>query len=223
MRLTTAITRSLFTAAIAVAAASSAAAQTGERPSGAREGIKVHGHWVIEVKNTDGSVATRKEFENELALPGDEPYAGVGNRILAALLSRNASAGLWEIQLHGVNVELCFNSTSPQPFGCIITEPAATNVGSNYFRNLTITPDLVAGTVTLRGSARVQTGTPGILRLAITHVTTAMRTCSAGTTPAAPCTVNQSGGNFTKTEVPGPQPTVVFDQTIDVTVTLSFS
>jgi hypothetical protein len=135
MTLPNAIIRTLtVTASIALAGLvlpPAAAAQAAERPSGPREGVKVHGHWVIEVKNADGSVAQRKEFENELALPGDEPYAGVGNRILAALLSRQASVGLWEIQLHGVNVELCFSSQSPQPFGCVITEPALTNIGSS--------------------------------------------------------------------------------------------
>ncbi len=94
MTLTPTLRTLTFTAAIALAALvmpPAAAAQLAERSSGPREGVKVHGHWVIEVKNADGSVAERKEFENELALPGDEPYAGVGNRILAALLSRNFS------------------------------------------------------------------------------------------------------------------------------------
>jgi hypothetical protein len=35
-----------------------------ERATGPQEGIKVHGHWVIEVRNPDGKVATRREFEN---------------------------------------------------------------------------------------------------------------------------------------------------------------
>jgi hypothetical protein len=46
------------------------------------------------------------EFENRLALPGDEPLGGAGNRILAALLGRSSSVGVWEIQLHGINIDL---------------------------------------------------------------------------------------------------------------------
>ena len=33
---------------------------------GSHQGIKVHGHWTIEVRNPDGSVATHREFENSL-------------------------------------------------------------------------------------------------------------------------------------------------------------
>jgi hypothetical protein len=31
-----------------------------------QEGIKVHGHWIIEVKDPDGTVKTHREFENSL-------------------------------------------------------------------------------------------------------------------------------------------------------------
>jgi len=31
---------------------------------GKNEGIKVHGHWVIDVKNPDGSLAGHRDFEN---------------------------------------------------------------------------------------------------------------------------------------------------------------
>ena len=43
----------------------------------ANEGIKVHGDWVIEVRNPDGSLATRKQFTNSFE----------GQHIVAALLS----------------------------------------------------------------------------------------------------------------------------------------
>ena len=43
----------------------------------ANEGIKVHGDWVIEVRNPDGSLATRKQFANSFD----------GQHIVAALLS----------------------------------------------------------------------------------------------------------------------------------------
>jgi len=40
-----------------------------EHPRGQHEGIKVHGHWTIEVKNPGGKLVSRTEFENSLVLP----------------------------------------------------------------------------------------------------------------------------------------------------------
>jgi hypothetical protein len=34
------------------------------------DGIKVHGHWIVEVKNADGTLASRHEFENALVPTG---------------------------------------------------------------------------------------------------------------------------------------------------------
>ena len=56
-------------------------------PKGQSEGIKVHGHWVIEVKNPDGKVTTRREFENSLAGPNGSD----GSNLLAGLLSDRKS------------------------------------------------------------------------------------------------------------------------------------
>jgi hypothetical protein len=53
-----------------------------EKPAakGAKEGIAVHGHWTIVVKNPDGTVAARQEFENAL-----DPVEGAD--LLTGLLS----------------------------------------------------------------------------------------------------------------------------------------
>jgi len=64
-------------------------------PKGDFEGIKVHGHWVIEVKNPDGKVVTRREFENAI-----QPF---GATYLAALLAGNNSPGGLAILLNGAN------------------------------------------------------------------------------------------------------------------------
>jgi hypothetical protein len=37
---------------------------------GQHEGIKVHGHWTIEVRNPDGTLVSHTEFENALVQPG---------------------------------------------------------------------------------------------------------------------------------------------------------
>ena len=57
---------------------------------GGGDGIAVHGHWVIEVDNPDGTMATRREFENALS---------DGGQALAVLLSGEASAGAWVVYL----------------------------------------------------------------------------------------------------------------------------
>jgi hypothetical protein len=50
-----------------------------EKPSGdgKHEGIKVHGHWTIEVKNPDGTRASRVEFENSLCCAGATALSGL--------------------------------------------------------------------------------------------------------------------------------------------------
>jgi Na+-transporting methylmalonyl-CoA/oxaloacetate decarboxylase gamma subunit len=55
-------------AAVPQAQISAQPAQTGAPAAkGTHEGIKVHGHWTIEVKNPDGKLVTHREFENSLA------------------------------------------------------------------------------------------------------------------------------------------------------------
>lgn len=49
-------------------AAPRALAQEKEKATG--DGIKVHGHWTIDVKNADGSLASHHEFENALTSDG---------------------------------------------------------------------------------------------------------------------------------------------------------
>jgi len=49
--------------------APAAAARPVGHPRGEHEGIKVHGHWTIEVKNPDGKLVSHTEFENALVQP----------------------------------------------------------------------------------------------------------------------------------------------------------
>lgn len=44
---------------------------------GTREGIKVHGHWTIDIKNPDGSLASHHEFENALVQSGQTALSSV--------------------------------------------------------------------------------------------------------------------------------------------------
>jgi len=61
------------------------------------EGIRVHGHWVLQVKNADGTLGERKEFENSLVTTyttsGGSPATTSGAAILVAILSGNLTVG----------------------------------------------------------------------------------------------------------------------------------
>lgn len=59
--------------------------------NGRDEGIQVHGHWIIEVTNPDGSVAEYREFENALLESG--------GWALGTILGRAVTVGGWWVQL----------------------------------------------------------------------------------------------------------------------------
>lgn len=56
----------------------------------ASEGIKVHGHWVLQVKNADGTLGERREFDNSLVTDDNQVS---GDQVLVGLLSGNISPG----------------------------------------------------------------------------------------------------------------------------------
>jgi hypothetical protein len=62
-----------------------------------REGIKVHGHWVLQVENADGTLGERREFNNSLVTTystfSGEPDTTSGSAILAAALSGDIAVG----------------------------------------------------------------------------------------------------------------------------------
>ena len=141
------------------------------------EGIKVHGRWTIEVRNADGTLVSRTEFENALAPHDSFDGLGGGAGALAGLLSRTYSVRAWRIHLHG----------SPSPWGtagnAIIAEDTSHAGGlPHMFHGLTVTVPTATngqyayatGTVQLEGSAtalnagaivgvrtQIENGTPG--------------------------------------------------------------
>jgi hypothetical protein len=81
-----------------------------------RQGIKVHGHWTIEVRNPDGTVVKRVEFENGLCptTGGGNPNGGVtgGDFDFASLLTGGSIMGAWAISLGSPTVPA---GTNPGP------------------------------------------------------------------------------------------------------------
>jgi hypothetical protein len=125
------------------------------RPArGPQEGIKVHGRWVIEVQNADGTRVSRDEFEN--ALDG-------GQITLASLMGRLMTGLVWHVTLHGpASDDPCIYSafqTSP----CVVAEPSHPGADGVGFlsKNLQLSVPRGAngiplGTVELRGSITAQ-------------------------------------------------------------------
>jgi hypothetical protein len=60
---------------------------------GVHDGIVVHGHWVIDVKNADGTVTAHRDFENSLTAEGAYD--------LAALLVGGFVPGGWAVFING--------------------------------------------------------------------------------------------------------------------------
>jgi hypothetical protein len=178
-----------------------------QAPSGAANvGIKVHGHWTLVIRNDDGTVASRHEFENALL--------GPGATLLAQLLAGSAAAGPWLVFLH---------PASPGP-GCNSVNNACSISGPNSGLG-TESHDLAvsvpasgpnAGKLVLRGSVRIPTAQ------AITEVGTNVVTC-AGSTAAGSCVVDLATAQVAFTGRGFTPIPVAADQTVDVTVVISFS
>jgi hypothetical protein len=191
-------------------------ARAAEEPSGGpHEGIKVHGHWSITIRNEDGSVASHHEFNNSL---NDGSF-------LSKLLSRDATvpANAYAVLLNlgpglataGDGICSLTRLGLSIPFGCAINEGPGTSDGTSFYG---LTAKAVNGSLVLSGSAKA--ANPGRISL----VTTAVSYCPAGSS----CLL----AYFTKHDLTLPDPpstappppiNVVPNQTIDVTVTISFS
>ncbi|MGC1186282.1 MAG: hypothetical protein WA871_02715 [Candidatus Acidiferrales bacterium] len=216
--------------------AAAKAAPTGQPTGkGQHEGITVFGRWVIEVKNPDGRVVIRREFENNLTS---------GANVLAGLLSGYFAPGVWEIHLAGAPGPCSTGasgsctiapSTGFQFTGCSTTVAAASPQPFCY-STMTESLGAISGgqdftSFVLMGSAYIDTSTT------ISVVSTLINLCAptpqAALAPGTPVTAttvspstcstnltNQTGEEFTSANVSVP---VTTGQTVDATVTISFA
>lgn len=134
--------------ALAVVLGTAAAGGASEPGGGQAEGITVHGHWTIEVRNADGSLGSRREIENELVV-----MVGGGGSLLAGLLANFYSDPIWQISLYGPNTTgPCSHEGSPLPWPCHITEARSPFSGTEFSRNLVLN-------LPLQGMAQTPVGT----------------------------------------------------------------
>jgi hypothetical protein len=129
---------------VALVAASAQAQEEKDTPRGPGEGIKVHGHWTIDVKNPDGSLASHHEFENAL-LSG-------GGSALSSILTHSTT------QLLGWGIVLSQTSTTQDSLS--VAEPAvapyfASAVASG---NLTVAASTTQPALVLQGSVQAPAG-----------------------------------------------------------------
>jgi hypothetical protein len=231
-------------AAIAMPA-HAATARTGASRRGAREGIQIHGQWVIEVRNREGKVTGRREFENAI-----QP---AGMAFLGALIEANGSSSGLIISINGSSqsqgpctqfAPLSGNSNCLivlPPNGQGFIGPLATGCPKTVCsNNLTVTaPSFSSNTFT--GSQIVLAGSVPASSAAgnIEDVETVFAICQASETPNGceyiynPTTQASNGdyvysGNFTMLTLDGKNgdpAAIAFStgDTIAVTVTISFS
>ena len=192
----------LILAAVLFAAGGHGQASQKQNRHGVRsESIHVHGHWVLEVRNLGGALASRHEFENSL----------VGPSLLASILTGGNSVGNWEILL------TMASGTSPSNIFPIYQSSPCT---------LTNCSTPLAVTTTQSGQIILQGTTIAITSAAagpMSSVGTYLVTCAAGTSPTSCKTTSPSSSNVT--ELTGASNTTYVEagQTVTVTVTLSFS
>lgn len=213
--------------------------------AGPQEGIKLHGHWTIDVKNPDGTLVKHNVFENQLQYDGTQ--------YLTALISGYAAAGDYAIYFTNATATptaspttnvVCpapaSNTTSTFPY-CSIVQNVNSQPGLFHclhyvcVSGLTVTPTFGSGAglpnVTLVGAitapqagavVNVYIGFAGC-NIASTTTPLPQPTSAATITPAAceTSTTNSFGGTMSGTTIT--PITVVAGQIIQITVAFTFS
>jgi hypothetical protein len=209
---------------------------------GQHEGIKVHGHWTIEVRNPDGKLVSHREFENSL---GGYPF-GNGAGLLAGILGRIVTPGSWQVTLYDPTLgnQVIINEPNSAASSECLTVVSSIQSGGragSCSNNLSVagpqlttggisSGSLTGGTLTFTGSGTVPSGFPATIGV----VDTADFVCVISDSPVT-CTTDSTtlSGLFTIRSLDGNTPagaaagdpmpvSVSAFQTVGVTVTISF-
>ncbi|HEY2433157.1 MAG TPA: hypothetical protein VGI12_10835 [Vicinamibacterales bacterium] len=176
-----------------------------QNSGGAHQDIKVHGHWVIEIRNPDGSLESRHEFNNALTSRGPG--------ILSLILGK-ATVQFWDIQISGSPAPCVDSVAAVVP--CFIEEPNSGNPENSQsslslqtYVPIDAASQEPAGTLQLTGHVLVTNPAATSINFVSTRAT--LRRPDNTTYFAS----------FTSHTLP--QVTVKLNQTINVVVTFSFS
>lgn len=182
-----------------------------DHPDRTDEGIKVHGHWTIDVEEAGGRLISHNEFENALV--------SVGADLLSQILGHQKGVGAWQVQINGpINTGICDN-LSGQHRSCSIIEQTAPSSYPNIIPGLTVdapTTGTNSGKLVLAGT--VTAANAG----SVTSVYTALDSCDPTSTPADFMTCATGFAAFTHKTLSSPV-TVLQGQTVNITVVISFS
>jgi hypothetical protein len=220
----------------ATVTANSAADKNEAAPGKSLDGtIKVHGHWVINVRNPDGTIADHRDFENSLAIGSG------GDAFLIGLLAGYYVPGDYGIEIDGVACHYaCGIVTSPSTWPgldlCQVGDDAPGHCSTTLAYNAVLAPSTGSTSFTLSGSVLApDTGT-------LTQVRTLFNACNAvnGYKPVAPIvappgpstvppidchgtTATALVGYLTVTGAFTPLQITAPGQNIEVTVTITFA
>jgi len=161
----------------------------------------VHGHWTIEVREPDGALVRRVEFDN----------AFVGPATLAKFLGRSHSVGLWRVQFI-VAVPNGSNSFYLQ-------EASWTGKCASVSCSKTLTKSVTGSQLVLSGL--MPTSVTGNVQAVHTHVLV----CPASKSAASPCTdsLEPNADLAAFTQASGLNVAVSAGQSVQVTVALTVS
>lgn len=180
-----------------------------QNSEGAREGIKVHGDWVIDVRDESGRIVNHYAFKNGLA---------GGHVPLTYLISRQRPIGSWGIWLAHDGISGPCGPRPGVPSLCQLYERFIGYPQGDSVRNdLALVADPNGTSMSLRGSIRALAGGQ------ISEVKTYVLVCGAHVS-AAECATASEGVivPFSSRTLPQPIP-IQPGQTIDVVVSFSFS
>ena len=212
--------------AIAPKAANASTEEEASAPSKpGTEGIKVHGHWLIDLKDKDGKVIEHRDFNNSLFISGADILAKLisGQSVMGSL---QISAGGFiiyrpDIPNHGLN---SCNSTPPASAACV------PNLTISY-THFDVPNNIPNSLVTLNGSFTPTAAT------VVSSVGTNSVACALSQQPTTPALLTESPARcaaldfdagvgsqasfFTGTNITPIN--VAAGQTLAITVVLSFS
>lgn len=173
------------------------------------EGIKVHGHWKIEVLEPDGTTVRVTEFDNALVVPD-------GQGFLALALGGMTVGGYRIILENGSGAGPC-DDGSGGASECRLTESGSNWMAMGAAHSTNLVTDVSSGVLTIGSSVTADYSD------AVAEVTLQSKLC-VGTSPAVcvGAVASMPVLNFTRTTLPSPV-AVDAGQIIQVTVTISFS
>jgi hypothetical protein len=214
-----------------------------------KDGLKIHGHWVVEVKRPDGTLADRREFENSYIGNGFVGFilGGAVVTIDPAITFLSATNGAGSFCNGGQSNACVIFASATSGHGAADTTgfntcaPIATGPQCYTGLTSTLTPSggpysswVLAGNITAQGSGTfdtVGTSVGGCFPLPNTVPVTSLTSAQCNTNVVAYATANANNAatgpyyynsSFTSSPVPGGAVSVSAGETLAFTVTVTF-